>query len=71
MAAVPPSKQPVTRIGPAEANALLNLGRATMIDVRSVEDYAGGHIPGAFNVPLRHLRARLAQFPRDQILIFY
>ncbi|MFH9347640.1 rhodanese-like domain-containing protein [Kitasatospora sp. NPDC017646] len=31
------------------------LGRLTLIDVRSPGEYAGGHIPGALNVPLDRL----------------
>ncbi|MER7847077.1 rhodanese-like domain-containing protein [Kitasatospora sp. NPDC096077] len=31
------------------------LGRLTLIDVRSPGEYAGGHIPGALNIPLDRL----------------
>ncbi|MFJ4188402.1 rhodanese-like domain-containing protein [Kitasatospora sp. NPDC089509] len=31
------------------------LGRLTLIDVRSPGEYAGGHIPGALNIPLDQL----------------
>ncbi|MEV7595925.1 rhodanese-like domain-containing protein [Kitasatospora sp. NPDC089797] len=33
----------------------LRLGRLTVIDVRSPGEYAGGHIPGALNIPLDQL----------------
>jgi rhodanese-related sulfurtransferase len=36
----------------AEVRALLGRG-AQVVDVRSVRDFAAGHIPGAFSIPLR------------------
>jgi cysteine synthase/rhodanese-related sulfurtransferase len=43
-------------IEPASARALLEgAGRASLVDVRSPEEYAGGHAPGAKNVPLPDL----------------
>jgi rhodanese-related sulfurtransferase len=42
-----------TRVGPAEAWALAEKGHA-IVDVRSVEEFAGGHPAGAFNVPIAH-----------------
>lgn len=37
----------------SELEALLALGH-TYLDVRTVEEYAAGHVPGAFNVPWQH-----------------
>ena len=37
---------------PAGAKELLDGGDWTYLDVRSPEEYAGGHVPGAFNVPV-------------------
>lgn len=34
---------------------------SSVIDVRSEAEYAGWHIPGAINIPLRDLRARLGE----------
>lgn len=42
-----------TRIGPSEAWALAEKGHA-IVDVRSVEEFAGGHPAGAYNVPIAH-----------------
>jgi thiosulfate/3-mercaptopyruvate sulfurtransferase len=36
---------------PSEANEKLTKGDAILIDVRDVEDYEKGHIPGAVNIP--------------------
>jgi len=32
---------------------------AQVVDVRAPDEYAGGHIPGAFNIPLDELEARV------------
>lgn len=32
-----------------------------VIDVRDPEEYAAGHVPGAINVPLTELEARLSE----------
>ena len=43
----------------------------TVIDVRPVEEYRAGHIPGAISVPLRELESRLAEFPADKEIVAY
>ena len=43
----------VKRIDPEEARELLESGEGyTYLDVRSREEFASGHVPGAVNVPL-------------------
>jgi rhodanese-related sulfurtransferase len=42
-----------------------------VIDVRSPEDYAAGHIPGAINIPGDQLSSRLAEVPRDRPVVVY
>ncbi|MFE9934768.1 rhodanese-like domain-containing protein [Streptomyces hirsutus] len=44
-------------IGPAQAAE--RLSTYTVIDVRTPGEYATGHLPGAHNVPLDHLRTAL------------
>lgn len=44
---------------------------AFLVDVRTPEEYAQGHIPGAVNVPVDELRGRLAELPRDRPLTVY
>jgi rhodanese-related sulfurtransferase len=36
-----------------------------VLDVRSAEEYAAGHVPGAINVPHREVEAWLARTPQD------
>jgi rhodanese-related sulfurtransferase len=45
---------------------------ARLLDVRSPEEYAGGHLPGAVNIPVQELDRRLAEVgPVDHDLIVY
>jgi len=39
-------------IGPAELNAMLEAGKALLVDVREAGEFEAGHIPGAINIPL-------------------
>ena len=46
-------------------------GDVTVLDVRPVEEFRAGHIPGALSVPLDQLREILAQLPADQEIVAY
>jgi rhodanese-related sulfurtransferase/DNA-binding transcriptional ArsR family regulator len=46
-------------------------GEVTVLDVRPVEEYQAGHIPGAMSLPLKELEGRLDQLPRDQEIVAY
>ena len=43
----------------------------TVVDVRPVEEYRAGHIPGAISVPLKELESRLAELPKRQEIVAY
>ncbi|WP_326798279.1 rhodanese-like domain-containing protein [Streptomyces sp. NBC_01808] len=43
----------------ATDQARTRLGELVVVDVRTPAEYASGHLPGAVNVPLDHLRAAL------------
>ncbi|MFF8747750.1 rhodanese-like domain-containing protein [Streptomyces californicus] len=51
-----------TALGPGEARTRLH--ELTVIDVRTPGEYAGGHVPGALNVPLDHIRRALPDIRR-------
>ena len=54
-----------------EARKLVAAG-ARLLDVRSPDEYAGGHLPGAINVPVQEIEGRLAEVgPRDGELVLY
>jgi rhodanese-related sulfurtransferase len=42
-----------------------------MLDVRTREEFAAGHIPGAVNIPVDELRSCLADVPRDKPILAY
>ena len=62
------SLEPVTR---KELMRRLRGGGVTVLDVRPQDEFSLGHLPGAINVPLRELKARLSQFKRSQEIIAY
>jgi uncharacterized membrane protein YdjX (TVP38/TMEM64 family)/rhodanese-related sulfurtransferase len=53
-------------ITPEMAKALCDEGRTPVIDVREARDFDGetGHVPGALNIPLGELPARVAELER-------
>jgi phage shock protein E len=55
----------------ADARKLVAAG-ARLLDVRSPGEFAGGHLPGAINIPVQELERRLAEAgPSDGELIVY
>lgn len=46
-------------------------GEVTVIDVRPIEEYSAGHIPGALSIPLSELKARLKNLPKDREVVAY
>jgi phage shock protein E len=55
----------------ADARKLVAAG-ARLLDVRSPAEFAGGHLPGAVNVPVQELERRLAEVgPSDGELVVY
>lgn len=46
-------------------------GTVTILDVRPEDEFTLGHIPGALNVPLRELEARLGEINPEQEIVAY
>ena len=44
---------------------------AKLIDVRNVNEYRAGHIPGSINIPLRELQNRMDELdsPSDDVVV--
>lgn len=51
------------RLPSQEAGRRLTRNGATILDVRTVEEYGRGHIPHSMNIPLGRLPGRLAEIP--------
>lgn len=71
------AKDPVNYAGMAAANVLrgdhpladwsrIGSGEALLLDVRDPGEFEEGHIPGAVNLPLNEVRARMGELPRDR-----
>jgi NADPH-dependent 2,4-dienoyl-CoA reductase/sulfur reductase-like enzyme/rhodanese-related sulfurtransferase len=45
--------------------------RPFLVDVRTPQEFASGHIPGAVNIPVDDLRSRLGELPRDREIVSY
>jgi NADPH-dependent 2,4-dienoyl-CoA reductase/sulfur reductase-like enzyme/rhodanese-related sulfurtransferase len=46
-------------------------GQPCLLDVRTPEEFAEGHIPGAVNVPVDELRSRMDELPRNRRIVAY
>ncbi len=62
------SLEPVSREELAER---LRAGTVTILDVRPEDEFALGHVPGALNVPLHALEARLLELNPSQEIVAY
>jgi rhodanese-related sulfurtransferase len=59
---------------PVDREVLLKLvrnGAVTVLDVRPVEEYNAGHIPGALSIPLKELKLHLSELPHKQEIVAY
>lgn len=54
-----------------ELHRRITAGEVTLIDVRPVDEYTAGHLPGALSVPLPDLAQHLTALPRNRIVVAY
>jgi len=64
------------RVGmePVDRDALLKrvrAGEVIVLDVRPVEEYQAGHIPGAISIPLKEIKRHLSELPHGQEIVAY
>jgi phage shock protein E len=73
LAACSPAASPEGMISPADYVSQYQNNNAPhlLLDVRTPEEYADGHIAGAVNIPLAELGNQLSQVPRDIPVIVY
>ena len=48
-----------------------DMSEVTLVDVRTPDEYALGHISGAVNIPVDDLRARMSEIPADKPVLLY
>jgi phage shock protein E len=59
------------RGGDRGAKAAIQVG-ARLVDVRTPGEYGSGHLPGAINIPVHELSARLGEVgPKDRPVVVY
>lgn len=63
-------REPFTRLDVNEAKQKIDSGKAQVIDVRTPAEYAGGHVPGAINIPHMSIIARKNELAPDKELVF-
>ncbi|CAL9366945.1 metalloregulator ArsR/SmtB family transcription factor [Streptomyces sp. Tu 3180] len=54
-----------------ELLARVAAGDVTVLDVRPVEEYRAGHIPGAINIPVAELAGRVGELPEGAEVVVY
>ncbi len=65
-----PAEAPI--ISPAELHAQRESGAApVVVDVRSPEEYASGHVPGAVNIPFDQVAQRIAEIEAPRGVALY
>jgi len=69
-AAPAPAAKSAARVDGPTAKALV-AGGALLLDVRTAEEFAGGHIDGARNAPVDSLAGALATLPKDKPIVVY
>jgi 3-mercaptopyruvate sulfurtransferase SseA len=70
-APTPAGSAETPRVSLADAKAAYDQRTAVFLDVRSADDYAASHVPGAVSIPLADLESRLGQLdPSDWIITY-
>lgn len=54
-----------------ELRARIEAGDVVVLDVRPVEEYRAGHIPGAVSIPVAELAERINELPEDTEIVVY
>lgn len=69
---MPTADASVRDINPAEYQAQFDESQPhLLLDVRTPEEFAEGHIPGAVNISVQTLGQRLAEVPQDVPVVIY
>ena len=74
LATSPPQAAPAVKPGKVDGATARSLAQAgaKVVDVRTPEEFAGGHVPGAINIPYDQLPARAAEIgPPSTTVVLY
>jgi rhodanese-related sulfurtransferase len=63
----------ITQVTPAQLTELRARPDAPVVvlDVRTPEEYAAGHVPGAVNIPYDQVGTRLSEIPKTDEVVLY
>jgi rhodanese-related sulfurtransferase len=53
-----------SRVSLLQATQMLNQGKSVVLDIRSPEDFAAGHIRDARHIPLKELKSRISELDK-------
>lgn len=62
-------REPFTRVSVTEAKEKIDTGDVQIVDVRTPGEYAGGHVPGAINIPHMSVVSRKGELASDKELV--
>jgi rhodanese-related sulfurtransferase len=66
------TQQSVRSLTPLDAKARLEQNPETqVVDTAPAPDWAGGHVPGAVNLPLLAIRSRAGELDQNRPVIFF
>ena len=63
---VPQTESDVPRVTVEEAKSAFDKGGAVIVDVRSAQAYAEGHVAGAISIPLTEIENNIENLPLDK-----
>lgn len=74
--APPAATAPAAKVAPITQEQLLERQarqpkQLVVLDVRTPQEFAEGHVPGAVNVPHDQIASRLAEVPKDKDVVLY
>ena len=56
-------------MGPKIDTSALMANGAVVLDVRTTQEFASGHVKGSLNIPLDSLATRMKELPKDKPII--
>jgi len=67
------ASEPVTNVAPDDLQARQQQVHEDLyvLDVRTPEEFVGGHVAGAVNIPFDQVAARLDEVPKDKDVVLY
>ena len=64
-------EQTFERVAFEEFKSAVDAKLVTIIDVRSMEQYLAGHIPGALHIPVGRVEGEIPYLPKDKPVVTY